>query len=308
MPVNRTKVTRKKTSKRKTAVKAKAPASTVIVAAVAAAPATAVQAGTARGYGAHNTLVLAAAIVSLAVFGGSAVLPMLSGRSVPAPARLDDVAISREIARAVAEGKLPDDTRPVTVQAARPVETSPVKTEAKIEARPQLPAEAARAPQPEARPAPVETAPRTRAQRIRDRRAAHEARRLAAAKDPRSLTAMASASSNALIAEARKYLGGNPTGWSADWCGKFLDMVLRKTGHRGGGNLARGYIKYGVRLAGPEVGAIAVFARKGGGHVGIVTGIDSNGNPIIISGNHNDRVAIAAYPASRALAYVKPAE
>lgn len=108
-----------------------------------------------------------------------------------------------------------------------------------------------------------------------------------------------------LIREARRYLGRNPTGWAHNWCGKFLDMVLRHTGRPGGGNLARGYLKYGPHLPGPKVGAIAVFARAGGGHVGIVTGIDSNGNPIIISGNFNRRVEEATYP-RRALAYVAP--
>jgi uncharacterized protein (TIGR02594 family) len=108
-----------------------------------------------------------------------------------------------------------------------------------------------------------------------------------------------------LIQEARRYLGRNPTGWAHNWCGKFLDMVLRHTGRPGGGNLARGYLKYGPHLPGPKVGAIAVFARAGGGHVGIVTGIDSNGNPIIISGNFNSRVEEATYP-RRALAYVAP--
>jgi uncharacterized protein (TIGR02594 family) len=109
-----------------------------------------------------------------------------------------------------------------------------------------------------------------------------------------------------LINEARRYLGTNPTGRAHDWCGAFLDMVLKRTGHRGGGNLARAYTRYGTRIAGPAVGAIAVFARRGGGHVGIVTGIDSNGNPIVISGNHNHRVAESVYPARRAIAYVMP--
>jgi uncharacterized protein (TIGR02594 family) len=120
------------------------------------------------------------------------------------------------------------------------------------------------------------------------------------------LSAMAAASGNDLIAEARKYIGRNPTGWGSEWCGRFLDMVLRKTGRKGGGNLARGYLKYGRHLPGPQIGAIAVFSRRGGGHVGIVTGVDSNGNPIVISGNYNDRVAVAAYPASRVLGYVDP--
>jgi uncharacterized protein (TIGR02594 family) len=111
---------------------------------------------------------------------------------------------------------------------------------------------------------------------------------------------------SALIAEARKYIGTNPTRRATLWCGAFLDMVLRKTGHRGGGNLALGYARYGKRIPGPRVGAIVVLRRSGGGHVGIVTGVDSNGNPIVISGNHNHRVAVATYPRSRVIAYVVP--
>nr|AIA90721.1 CAZy families GH108 protein [uncultured Hyphomicrobium sp.] len=109
-----------------------------------------------------------------------------------------------------------------------------------------------------------------------------------------------------MIAEARRYLGTNPTIRRTLWCGVFLDLVLRRTGHRGGGSLALGYAKYGKRVAGPQVGAIVVLTRKGGGHVGIVTGIDGNGNPVVISGNHNKRVAEAVYPRSRVVAYVVP--
>ena len=111
---------------------------------------------------------------------------------------------------------------------------------------------------------------------------------------------------SSLIAEARRYIGTNPTGRSSLWCGAFMDLVLRKTGHKGGGNLALGYEHYGTRVAGPEVGAIAVMGRRGGGHVGVVSGIDANGNPIIVSGNHNHTVAEAVYPRSRIIAYVEP--
>lgn len=112
--------------------------------------------------------------------------------------------------------------------------------------------------------------------------------------------------SNALVAEARRYLGTNPTGRRSLWCGAFMDMVLRRTGHAGGGNLALGYEHYGTRVSGPQVGAIAVMGRRGGGHVGVVSGIDANGNPIIVSGNHNHTVAESVYPRSRIAAYVVP--
>lgn len=113
-------------------------------------------------------------------------------------------------------------------------------------------------------------------------------------------------SNDALVSEARKYIGTNPTGRGSLWCGAFMDLVLKRTGHAGGGNLAIGYEHYGTRIAGPQVGAIAVMGRHGGGHVGVVSGIDANGNPIIVSGNHNNTVAESVYPRGRIAAYVVP--
>jgi len=116
-----------------------------------------------------------------------------------------------------------------------------------------------------------------------------------------------------LVAAARSYLGTNPTGWHRDWCAHFLDLILRQTGHRGGGNLALKYLNYGHRVWGPQVGAIAVMGRRGrakggspGGHVGVVTAVDANGNPVIISGNHDHHVGIGTYPKGRIIAYILP--
>ena len=115
-------------------------------------------------------------------------------------------------------------------------------------------------------------------------------------------SAFAGFTGNAVVEEARKYIGTNPTGRSSLWCGAFMDMVLKRTGHAGGGNLAWGYSHYGTRVSGPQVGAIAVMH----GHVGVVSGVDANGNPIIVSGNHNHTVAEAVYPRGRIAAYVIP--
>jgi uncharacterized protein (TIGR02594 family) len=119
-------------------------------------------------------------------------------------------------------------------------------------------------------------------------------------------SAIAGPTSSPLVAEARRYLGTNPTGRRSAWCGAFMDMVLKHTGHPGGGNLALAYSRYGTRVTGPQVGAIAVMGRRGGGHVGVVSGVDANGNPIIVSGNHNRTVAEAVYPRRRIIAYVMP--
>ena len=111
-----------------------------------------------------------------------------------------------------------------------------------------------------------------------------------------------------LVSEARRYIGTNPTGRSSLWCGHFMNMVLERSGRRGSGsNMARSFASYGTRVSGPQVGAIAVMSRgKRGGHVGVVSGIDANGNLIVISGNHNRRVAESTYPRGRIYAYVMP--
>lgn len=112
-----------------------------------------------------------------------------------------------------------------------------------------------------------------------------------------------------IVAEARRYLGsGNPTGRSSLWCARFMNMVLERSGHKGtGSDMARSFAGYGQRISGPQVGAIAVMSRgRRGGHVGIVSGIDPKGNPIVISGNHGHRVAEATYSRGRVYAYVMP--
>lgn len=112
-----------------------------------------------------------------------------------------------------------------------------------------------------------------------------------------------------LVAEARRYIGGNPTGRGRLWCARFMNMVLQRSGHQGtGSDMARSFSSYGQRISGPRVGAIAVMSRgRRGGHVGVVSGIDPSGNPIIVSGNHGNRVAEATYSRGRIYAYVMPA-
>ncbi|MBN9600572.1 MAG: TIGR02594 family protein [Afipia sp.] len=111
-----------------------------------------------------------------------------------------------------------------------------------------------------------------------------------------------------LVDEARRYIGGNPTGRSRLWCARFMNMVLQRTGHQGtGSDMARSFASYGQRISGPQVGAIAVMSRgRRGGHVGVVSGIDAKGNPIVISGNHGRRVAESVYSRGRIYAYVMP--
>ncbi|WP_025033592.1 TIGR02594 family protein [Bradyrhizobium sp. DOA9] len=120
--------------------------------------------------------------------------------------------------------------------------------------------------------------------------------------------ALAPSGGSGLVSEARRYIGGNPTGRGSLWCARFMNMVLEHTGHKGSGSdMASSFARYGTRISGPQVGAIAVMSRgRRGGHVGIVTGIDAQGNPIMISGNNGNRVREAPVSRGKIYAYVMP--
>lgn len=118
--------------------------------------------------------------------------------------------------------------------------------------------------------------------------------------------------STVLILEARRYEGMTAAQIGLKrrtlWCAEFMNMVMQRTGYRGSGsNKAASFAAAGRRVSGPQVGALAVMRRgRNGGHVGIVTGVDGDGNPIIVSGNHNNKVMEAVYPRARVYAYVMP--
>ncbi|KZD25173.1 TIGR02594 family protein [Tardiphaga sp. 1201_B9_N1_1] len=112
-----------------------------------------------------------------------------------------------------------------------------------------------------------------------------------------------------IVDAARSFIGrGNPTARGRLWCAAFMNLVLKRTGHQGtGSDMARSFSSYGQRISGPQVGAIAVMSRgRRGGHVGVVSGVDAKGNPIIVSGNHGNRVAESVYSRGRVYAYVMP--
>jgi uncharacterized protein (TIGR02594 family) len=123
-----------------------------------------------------------------------------------------------------------------------------------------------------------------------------------------SFSAISNFGSSGIVSEARRYLGGNPTGRGSLWCARFMNLVLQHSGYKGtGSDMARSFANYGQRISGPQVGAIAVMGRRGGSHVGIITGIDAKGNPIMISGNNGNRVREAPISRGRIYAYVMPA-
>ena len=120
---------------------------------------------------------------------------------------------------------------------------------------------------------------------------------------PRSFT-----SSN-VVAEARRYLGGNPTGRGSLWCARFMNMVLQHSGYRGtGSDMANSFAHYGQRISGPQVGAIAVMGRPAAAAMSASSPASTRqGNPIMISGNNGNRVREAPISRGRISAYVMPA-
>lgn len=66
--------------------------------------------------------------------------------------------------------------------------------------------------------------------------------------------------------------------------------------------VARNWARIGRPASRGCVDCVAVFSRRGGGHVGIVKSWTERGDPVILSGNYNNRVAVAAHSASRMIA------
>jgi uncharacterized protein (TIGR02594 family) len=69
---------------------------------------------------------------------------------------------------------------------------------------------------------------------------------------------------------------------------------------------ALAWADYGAPCPGPMQGAIAVLTRKGGGHVGLVTGMANRGEVRLLGGNQNDAVNELWFPANRITAYRRP--
>ena len=115
---------------------------------------------------------------------------------------------------------------------------------------------------------------------------------------------------SSLVSAARASLGETAAQMGVRrslWCMAALNQWLRRAGYRtSGSDMASSALRLGQRVSRPQIGAIAFMYRRGGGHAGVVTGIDGDGNPIIISGNHGRLVREAVYPRERIATYILP--
>jgi len=100
--------------------------------------------------------------------------------------------------------------------------------------------------------------------------------------------------------------------WWADdetpWCGTFVAAVLREAGHALPQHWyrARAWATWGTALAGPALGAVVVYERKGGGHVGFVVGTDERGRIVTLGGNQGNSISVAPFERDRVLAFRWP--
>lgn len=111
--------------------------------------------------------------------------------------------------------------------------------------------------------------------------------------------------------EIQKWLRALKAWWSDDetpWCGVFVAEVMRRTGHELPKHWYRAlaWADWGKRIDRPRVGCVVVFSRKGGGHVGLVVGVDQNGRLLVLGGNQGNAVRIDPFDTDRVVAYVVP--
>lgn len=84
------------------------------------------------------------------------------------------------------------------------------------------------------------------------------------------------------------------------WCAAFAGAMLEHAGIRSTRfESAKSYLDWGTELKEPAYGCVVVFNRQGGGHVGFVVGRTYSGDLLVLGGNQNDAVSIAAFSPSR---------
>lgn len=93
------------------------------------------------------------------------------------------------------------------------------------------------------------------------------------------------------------------------WCGVALAAWLSEAGLAYPKKYFRAleWLNYGYPVAFPKQGAIAVLSRKGGGHVGLVTGVDKLHLHVrILGGNQGNRVCEKWYPINTVVGFRMP--
>ena len=95
---------------------------------------------------------------------------------------------------------------------------------------------------------------------------------------------------------------------SVPWCGLFAAHCVTQAGLKPPpiSIRAKAWASWGDGLSlvatRPPLGAIAVFGRDGGGHVGFVDSVNADGSLNILGGNQGDAVNVRRFPRARLIA------
>lgn len=126
---------------------------------------------------------------------------------------------------------------------------------------------------------------------------------------PRQIRPAASVPASGIAGYAARFVGrsGPSLGLpSRLWCADFATMVLRATGYRAvASRRAYDMARAGPRIARPQVGALAITSRRGGGHVSIVAAVYPDGSFLSINGNGSGRRVTMSIRSARAI-FVMP--
>jgi uncharacterized protein (TIGR02594 family) len=88
--------------------------------------------------------------------------------------------------------------------------------------------------------------------------------------------------------------------WSDDetpWCGVYAAHCMRAVGSEPPRAFyrARAWLDWGIELEKPLIGCVAVYERKGGGHVGMIVGRYPPLGLSVLGGNQGNQVSVAVF-------------
>jgi len=108
------------------------------------------------------------------------------------------------------------------------------------------------------------------------------------------------AGNNARVSEYHLNTSAGDSTDEVPWCSSFVNFHVKKAGYKGtNSKAAKSWATWGLGINSPRVGCIAVKARKGGNHVGIVASVDfAKGRLGLLGGNQGNfgEVKISSYP------------
>lgn len=107
----------------------------------------------------------------------------------------------------------------------------------------------------------------------------------------------------------RRMLGKLSALWlvGQPWCGSIMAYWMQQCGiaYPKDYYRAKAWLDWGVSTT-ARVGAVVVFERTGGGHVGLVVGVNRFGHMLVLGGNQGDCVSIRPFDRSRVLGFRWP--